>query len=95
MSPRLKFFVTVLKTYSDNIDESLRDTIARLRHSESPLENGNLVEDLAEATWSALQQQGVALHSFASVYFLGRPFDDGEVRLVILHHTTVVFNEYG
>lgn len=58
----------------------------------SLLDQANLVEVIAESVWGVVMQEDVGLPDTATVYFVARPFDDGEPRLVICNDTVVVAN---
>ena len=98
MSRNLRRFVAVLKNYAADhgydADDALRDTTAFLRSPGTPLEQATVVEDLARSTWQVLIQDGVPLPLATPYhYFLARPYDDGEARLVICTATHVVIND--
>lgn len=97
MSKNLTVFVTVLKAYAadrgERESDTLHDTLVTLRSPGTPLEQATLVEDLARATWRVLVQDGVSLPIETPYYFLARPYDDGEARLVICTATQVILND--
>lgn len=98
MSRNLKQFVAVLKDYAVehayDVDYTLRDALVNLRGTGTPLEQATVVEDLARSTWHVLIQDGVSLPLATPYhYFLARPYDDGEARLVICTATQVVIND--
>lgn len=93
MSSRLPFLMAVLNAYSEITEDPIRETVTIMRIGGSPMENASFVENLAQAVWMAVRGEGLPLAPPARIYFLGRPFDDGEVRLIVLEGDQVIFND--
>ena len=93
MSQSLQNFVAVLQQLSRDRSQDLRDTLGDLQNAEELLERAALVEDLADAAWAIAQASGLALPVSRHVRFIGRPYDDGDVRLVIIDRGMVALND--
>ena len=93
MSQSLQNFVAVLQQLSHDRNQELRDTLGDLQNAEELLERAALVEDLADAAWAIAQASGLALPVSRHVRFIGRPYDDGDVRLVIIDRGMVALND--
>lgn len=89
---QLRFPARVLKTLSRVYDDAPHDVLTGLKTPESPSERVNNAESIAEAVWTTLAEHGVVLPPIHEAYVLARPFDDGEVRLVVLSGSRVVYN---
>ncbi len=48
---------------------------------------------MAEATWRVLHREDPTLADSVTIYFLARPFDDGDARLVVIERDHVIFND--
>ena len=93
MSTQLKFFMTVLRTVSTDYEQNLHDTVYTLRYPDSLVSQASLLEDVAEATWRVLHREDPTLADSVTIYFLARPFDDGDARLVVIERDHVIFND--
>jgi hypothetical protein len=86
-------FVQVLDLYAENVGDNLHTVLSDLRIAVDPITAAKRVEYLAEATWQAVARRGIDLPPARQVYFLARPFDDGEARLIVLAAHHIVYND--
>ena len=93
MSSHSALLLAVLHTVSADSEQNPRDTLCALHYPDTFLAQASLLEQAAEATWRVLRHSDPTLADSLTVYFLVRPFDDGDARLVVIERDQVIFND--